>query len=64
MSYIAVASLREYLNNVANSPMEPEDGAAYGKIAGTARQKRISSCTGCPFRVVRRVVGSFADINP
>ena len=36
-------SLKEHLNNVANSPMEPEDGAAYGNIAGNLRERRGKS---------------------
>ena len=35
--------LKEHLNNVANSPMEPEDGAAYGNIAGNLRERRGKS---------------------
>ena len=40
--------LEEHLNNVANSPMEPEDDAAYGKIAGNSRER----CGKSGFQVV------------
>ena len=35
--------VKEHLNNVANSPMEPEDGAANGKIAGNSRERHGKS---------------------
>ena len=35
--------IKEHLNNVANSPMEPEDDAAYGKIAGNTRERHRKS---------------------
>ena len=35
--------IKEHLNNVANSPMEPEDDASYGKIAGISRERHGKS---------------------